>query len=213
MAKSYEEIVARVVSITAKIPAKVTASPKPLNVENVIGSARSMSSTSLMGQVPLAAVWLYCKDVNLAKKFYRDVVGLKPIPDEDGSHFDLGTIRLTLLPKGEEGVKGDGEKAQQQPQQQHLVFLVESSIEAVCQDLAKRGVKMKSKKVAEDTVGKSASFVDPDGHVIYLWQPPHRDSKNFKQVETLVKHYESVSRALADLRAYDEEARQDDDGD
>ncbi len=49
-------------------------------------------------------------------------------------------------------------------------------------------------------MGKAAWFNDPDGRVIYLWQPPSRDSKNFKGVETLVRHYESVSRALADLR-------------
>jgi predicted enzyme related to lactoylglutathione lyase len=171
-----------------------------------------------MGQLPLAAVWLYCKDVNQTRKFYKDVVGLKPISGDDsenGSHFDLGTIRLTLLQKSGDdgGVAGaknstvsSGEK------QQHLVFLVESSIEAVCQDLAKRGVKMKSKKVAEDSMGKTASFTDPDGHVIYLWQPPQKDSKNFKHVETLVKHYESVSRALADLRQYDEEAKEEDEG-
>lgn len=170
-------------------------------------------STSLFGQLPLAAVWLYCKDVKETKRFYKDVVGLRPIPDESGenvSHFDLGTIRLTLLPKSEEGNVKTGEK-QSIPAQQQMVFLVESSIEAVCRDLTKRGVKMKSKKIVEDVMGKTASFNDPDGHIIYLWQPPERDSKNFKQVEILVKHYESVSRALADLRAYDEEAKEDED--
>ncbi len=43
-------------------------------------------------------------------------------------------------------------------------------------------------------------FSDPDGNLIYVWQPPHRESKNFKNVEPIVKHYELVSRALADLR-------------
>jgi catechol 2,3-dioxygenase-like lactoylglutathione lyase family enzyme len=170
--------------------------------------------SSLIGQLPLAAVWFYCKDVNQTKRFYRDIVGLKPIEDETGEsgpHFDLGTIRLTLLPRVSDTVhhqknNNGGEKP---ADAQHLVFLVESSIEAVQRDLVKRGVKMKSKKIEEDEKGKTISFNDPDGHVIYLWQPPRRDSKNFKQVETLVKHYESVSRALADLRQYDEEAKED----
>lgn len=174
--------------------------------------------SSLIGQLPLAAVWFYCKDVNQTKRFYKDVVGLKPIQDEErsdiGPHFDLGTVRLTLLPKSTEGngVKKNGrsEKQSQVAQQQHLVFVVETSIESVYRDLTKRGVKMISKKIVEDANGKTAWFNDPDGHVIYLWQPPKRDSKDFKQVETLVRHYESVSRALADLRLYDEEAKEND---
>jgi catechol 2,3-dioxygenase-like lactoylglutathione lyase family enzyme len=169
--------------------------------------------SSLIGQLPLAAVWFYCKDVKQTERFYKDIVGLKPIEDEageSGPHFDLGTIRLTLLPREFDGSHQKNNGGEKQPADaQHLVFLVESSIEAVYRDLVKRGVKMKSKKVVEDETGKTVSFNDPDGHVIYLWQPPQKDSKNFKQVESLVKHYESVSRAVADLRQYDEEAKED----
>ena len=78
--------------------------------------------------------------------------------------------------------------------------MVESSIDAVCSDLTKRGLKFRSKKIIDDSAGKAAWFNDPDGRVIYLWQPPNRDSKGYKDVETLVRHYESVSRTLADLR-------------
>ena len=155
--------------------------------------------SSLIGQLPLAAIWFYCKDTSQTKRFYKNVVGLKPIEDESGAHFDLGTVRLTLLPRVE------GKTGEKPAASEHLVFLVENSIEAVQNDLVKRGVKMKSKKIVEDALGKTAWFSDPDGHAIYLWQPPHRDSKNFRDVETLVKHYESVSRALADLREYDQE--------
>jgi len=166
--------------------------------------------SSLIGQLPLAAVWFYCKDVNHSKRFYKDIVGLKPLEDgvETGSHFDLGTVRLTLLPAIEDGKKGKN-PAERPSSQQYLVFHVESSIESVYRDLVKRGVKMRSKSVVEDAMGKTAWFNDPDGHVIFLWQPPKKESKNFKQVESLVKHYESVSRALADLRLFDEEAKQD----
>ncbi len=165
--------------------------------------------SSLIGQLPLAAVWFYCKNVDQSKKFYRDIVGLKPIENEngqDGPDFDLGTIRLTLLPR----VDGTRQKSNdlQKPASQHLVFVVENSIETVYHDLVERGVKMRSKKITEDATGKTAWFNDPDGHMIYLWQPPKKESKNFKQVEMLVRHYESVSRALADLRQYDEEAKQ-----
>ena len=160
---------------------------------------------SLIGQLPLAAIWLYCKNINESKRFYKDVVGLKLISEEDGEnptlHFDLGNIRLSILPKAE--VKGEKADAKVAPSD-HFVFLVESAIEVVQADLVKRGAKMRTKKIIEDSFGKTSWFSDPDGHLIYLWQPPKRESKNFKGVEDVVKHYESVSRALADLRDVDE---------
>ena len=76
---------------------------------------------SLIGELPLAAVELSCKDVDGSKRFYKDVVGLKPIEEEYGSgrhkeessknvHFDLGNIRLTLSQMAVSKV-GDGGKS------------------------------------------------------------------------------------------------------
>ena len=158
---------------------------------------------SLIGQLPLAAMWLSCKSLEESKRFYRDVLGLHIIDEDEkggGIHFDLGNIRLSLISKPP--VKGNGESsgAGKLSSSDQLVFVVETAIDAVFQDLTKRGVKFRSKKILEDSMGKAAWFNDPDGRVIYLWQPPHRESKSYKDVETLVRHYESVSRALADLR-------------
>jgi predicted enzyme related to lactoylglutathione lyase len=175
-----------------------------------------MPSSSLIGQLPLAAIWFRCKNVEESKKFYGKVLGLKQIEHEvdasekganvqnGGVHFDLGTIRLSLIPK-EDGIKNGkslavGKSIEASDQ---LVFVVENSIDVVQADLIKRGVKMKSKRVIEDSLGKAAWFSDPDGHTIYLWQPPRRESKNFQEVKKLVDHYESVTRALADLREID----------
>lgn len=158
---------------------------------------------SLIGQLPLAAVKLQTKNVEVIKNFYRDVIGLKLIEeDEDKSknksvHFDLGNTRLTLTQVSQ----SKGEHAEAPTSQ--LVFVVENSIETVHADLLKRGVKFKSKKVSEDSAGKTISFGDPDGNSIILWQPPKRDTKNYKAVESIVRHYEFVSRAVADLRAED----------
>ncbi|MDG6905523.1 MAG: VOC family protein [Nitrososphaerota archaeon] len=160
---------------------------------------------SLIGQLPLAAIRLQCKDIEDSKRFYRDVVGLKSIVEEeedDGiAHFDIGNIRLTL--KQNPPAKDDGQKPATSGQ---LIFLVENAIDQVCADLQKRGVKFRSKKISEDSSGKTAWFNDPDGNIIYLWQPPKRESKSFKDVESVVKHYESISRAVADLREVEDEA-------
>jgi len=165
---------------------------------------------SLIGQLPLAAIELSCKDIDGSKRFYKDVVGLRLIEDEFGSnshkeessknvHFDLGNIRLTLS-QMESSKAGDGGKTSAPVSSRHFVFVVENAIDAVYADLTKRGVKFKSRKIYEDSSGKAVWFSDPDGNVIYVWQPPHRESKNFKDFEAIVRHYELVSRALADLR-------------
>jgi catechol 2,3-dioxygenase-like lactoylglutathione lyase family enzyme len=172
---------------------------------------------SLISQLPLAAIGLPVRNVATSKRFYKDVIGLRVIEESDSHvHFDLGTVRLFLKAKDAVGAvpapvaKGDhvqghapSPSALTADGQQHLVFVVENQIEAVYSDLAKRGVKLKPKKIVEDAEGKAVWFDDPDGHVIYLWQPPKRESKNYKDVEALVAHYESIARALADLREED----------
>jgi catechol 2,3-dioxygenase-like lactoylglutathione lyase family enzyme len=174
---------------------------------------------SLIGQLPLAAIELSCKDIEDSKNFYKNMVGLRPIDEYDGEasheeaeprnvHFDLGNIRLTLSSvspsKGGDGVKS-GHTSSASNGSRHFVFVVENAIDAVYADLSKRGVKFKSRKIYEDSSGKAVWFSDPDGNVIYVWQPPHRGTKNFKDVEAIVRHYELVSRALADLREGEEE--------
>jgi catechol 2,3-dioxygenase-like lactoylglutathione lyase family enzyme len=167
---------------------------------------------SLIGQLPLAAIEIPCKDIDGSRRFYKDVMGFREIEDElsppssrkeDDSkaiHFDLGNIRLTLSQIVSAKASDDGRSASSLNGGKHFVFVVENAIDAVYADLSKRGVKFKSRKVYEDSSGKAVWFSDPDGNLIYLWQPPHRDSKNFKNVESIVRHYELVSRALADLR-------------
>jgi catechol 2,3-dioxygenase-like lactoylglutathione lyase family enzyme len=152
---------------------------------------------SLIGQLPIAAIRLSCKNIEESKRFYGEVLGLREIEhesDNGGVHYDVGNIRLTLAE-----AKGEAKTA---PSSQ-LIFLVENAIDVVCADLTKRGVKFRSKKIVSDSAGKAAWFSDPDGNVIYLWQPPKRDTKDFREVEGIVRHYESISRALADLREED----------
>lgn len=166
---------------------------------------------SLIGQLPLAAIEIACKDVEGSKRFYKDVMGFREIEEESplGSnkeddskniHFDLGNIRLTLSQFTPVKSTDEAKTVAAVPAGRQFVFVVENAIDAVYADLSKRGVKFKSRKVYEDSSGKAVWFSDPDGNLIYLWQPPHRESKNYKNVESIVKHYELVSRALADLR-------------
>ena len=143
---------------------------------------------SLIGQLPLAAIRFYCKNMKDSVAFYKEVIGLKQVETrdikDDNAYFDLGNILLALRPK----TQSRGVDSQKQTPPDNFVFLVENSIEVVQSELVKRGAKMKSKRIVQDSNGKTAWFADPDGHVIYLWQPPRRDSKKFKEVEPVVGH-------------------------
>ncbi len=141
----------------------------------------------LLGKHLLSTVWLYSKDVAATKRFYVDVLGL-PTFDEHGgtAHFDGGGVRLSLHPLEESRKGADG----------FLVFLVEEGIETVCQELAGRGVVF-TQELHEAEFGKVASFRDPDGHSLHVWQPPPPDDPRYPTVASLVRHYESVSRRLS----------------
>ncbi len=130
-------------------------------------ATKELTRMSLIGQLPLAAIEISCKNIEGSKRFYRDVMGFREIEDDlvmpgakrdDDSkeiHFDLGNIRLTLsqFASSKSAEEGKGLAIVQTSRQ--FVFVVENAIDAVYADLTKRGVKFKSRKVYEDSSGKS----------------------------------------------------------
>ena len=60
----------------------------------------------LDGECKLATIWLFSKDTNRAREFYRDVLQMKQIEHGETNSFDGGGLRLSIhpLPKGLERV-------------------------------------------------------------------------------------------------------------
>lgn len=144
------------------------------------------------GECKLSTIWLYSKDPDKAGEFYRDMLKMRQIEHGDTNSFDGGGLRLSIhpLPKGLDRVP-NGEC--------FLVFYVKSGIEEKYEQLKKRGVKF-AEGIMEEPFGKTARLRDPDGHDIYLWQPPPRSSGKFKNVAGLVEHYEGVLSKLESSR-------------
>ena len=46
---------------------------------------------SLIGQLPLAAIELPCKDIEGSENFYKNIVGLRPIDDYEGGEASRET--------------------------------------------------------------------------------------------------------------------------
>ena len=142
------------------------------------------------GECKLAAIWLFSKDIDKAAEFYRDVLQMKQIEHGGTNSFDGGGLRLSIhpLPKG----------LKQVPNREcFLVFYVKDRLEEKYEQLRKRGARF-SEEIKDEPFGKTARLRDPDGHDIYLWQPPQRTSKKFKNVSGIVRHYENILSKLED---------------
>ncbi len=140
------------------------------------------------GECKLATIWLYSNDTEKAAAFYRDILQMKQIEHGETNSFDGGGLRLSIhpLPESRKDLP-DGEC--------FLVFYVKKGIEKKHEELKKRGVRFIG-GIEDNPYGKTAGFKDPDGHEIYLWQPPPKQSKNYKSVSGIVHHYEKILSKL-----------------
>ena len=141
----------------------------------------------LLGKHMLATVWLYCRNVQKSLEFYRDVLGLPCFDEHSGTaHFDAGGTRLSLHPADEDNLP---------PRGSFLVFAIQANIDTVYADLERRGVRFNG-QLEDKAFGRVASFCDPDGHMLFIWQPPPPNDSRYAIVAPLVHHYESLSRCI-----------------
>jgi predicted enzyme related to lactoylglutathione lyase len=144
------------------------------------------------GDCKLATVWVYSKDPKRAGEFYRNVLQMKQIEHGEINSFDGGGVRLSIhpAPKSMKEIP-NGES--------FLVFYVKEGIDAKYEELKKRGVNFAG-GISNETIGRTAHFKDPDGHEIFLWQPPSRESREFRHVSEIVNHFEGIIAKLESAR-------------
>jgi len=140
------------------------------------------------GECKLASIWLYSKDPKRAGRFYRDVLQMKQVEHGQIESFDGGGLRLSIHPAPSTMPSVPNGEC-------FIVFYVKNGLEQRCDELRKKGVEFIG-GIDGDPFGRSAHFKDPDGHEVFLWEPPSRDSKNFKHVAGIVDHYEGILAKL-----------------
>jgi len=131
-------------------------------------------------------VW-YSEDLDRARVFYRDVLGLPLLLDEGHViHFDAGTVRLAIhrCPPGESREAPEG----------FLVFGVDD-LAAAYEELSKRGAVFLGAP-AQRPYGRVAYLHDPEGHEIGLLEEPGRGTEGHRRVAPLVDRYERVVEKL-----------------
>ena len=115
----------------------------------------------------IGAVTLFVEDLGAAKRFYGEVFGL-PVhfEDEDSVVFDFGNTLVNLLETSAAGelvepatvaVRGAGARK---------VFTIEvEDVDAKCAELKERGVELLNGPMDRPWGIRTASFVDPGGHI------------------------------------------------
>ena len=112
----------------------------------------------------------YCtENIDRALKFYRDILKLKLlVQNEDWVEFAVGDQRLALrhvnpMPPKPEDSHPNGA----------MVWLEARPIEKVITSLKENNTKFVN-ELSVYSYGKTATFVDPDGNLIGLYEPPEK---------------------------------------
>ena len=112
----------------------------------------------------VAVVWMPVQDIERAKGFYRDTLGLE-ITNEDGEWAEVNADGLTIGLNGREpsGAGGTGGPV--------VTFRPEGSLEETVGDLKEQGVEVPA-EISDHPWGRVATFKDSEGNDLQLYEPP-----------------------------------------
>jgi lactoylglutathione lyase len=115
----------------------------------------------------LGAITMFVEDSARSKTFYRSVLGIDPVYEDDHSvAFDFGGTIVNLLAIAEApsliapALVGDPEAGSRF----QLSIFVDNT-DAVVAELAARGVKLLNGPIDRGWGMRTATFADPDGHI------------------------------------------------
>jgi lactoylglutathione lyase len=111
----------------------------------------------------IAVIYFYVRDMPRALAFYRDLLGIPLIGDDDWAEAPLpGGMRFALH-RAHDGI---GELSSGKI---HVDFEV-ADVDAAAERLRAAGVEVR--ETMRDEWGTAVELVDPDGYRVYLFQAP-----------------------------------------
>ena len=122
-----------------------------------------------MGSWPgnIWAITLFVEDVEAAKHFYREVFGLPIVFEDDNSAvFDFGNTIVNLLKATEAHELIEPAVVATREAGSRTQFTIKvDDVDAICAELAKRGVELLNGPIDRPWESRTACFSDPDGHI------------------------------------------------
>jgi catechol 2,3-dioxygenase-like lactoylglutathione lyase family enzyme len=118
------------------------------------------------------AITLFVEDLEEAKRFYREVFGL-PVKFEDDASavFDFGNTVINLLRSTEApGLIEPAVVASREAGSRFQFTIGVDDVDALCAELATRGVELLNGPMDRPWGIRTASFTDPGGHI---WEIAH----------------------------------------
>jgi catechol 2,3-dioxygenase-like lactoylglutathione lyase family enzyme len=120
----------------------------------------------------ISAITLFVEDVETAKRFYQEVFGLPVVFEDDNSAvFNFGHTLINLLKTTAAPELIDPAVVASREAGSRLVLTIQvDDVDAMCAELAKRGVELLNGPMDRPWGIRTASFTDPGGHI---WEIAH----------------------------------------
>ena len=113
------------------------------------------------------AITLFVEDLDAAKQFYRKVFGLPVVfEDNNSSVFKFGNTLINLLRTTAAGALIEPARVASREAGSRFVFTIHvDDVDAMCAELSARGVELLNGPMDRPWGVRTASFIDPGGHV------------------------------------------------
>ncbi|MBS4194169.1 VOC family protein [Lederbergia citri] len=119
-----------------------------------------------LGTMNVDVITLFVEDFQKVKAFYQEIFGFQAVyEDEVSSVFNFGNVSVNLLDISEShGLMKPGTIATRESGFRFLLTIQVDDVDAVCDELKKRGVALLNGPIDRPWGVRTASFIDPAGH-------------------------------------------------
>ncbi len=126
-----------------------------------------MTGTDGAWPTAIGAITLFVEDLAAAKQFYGLVFGLPVVfEDDDSAVFRLGSTLVNLLDaRAAQELIEPGAVAPRESGSRLQLTIEVDDVDAMCAELARRGVTLLNGPLDRPWGVRTASFVDPGGHI------------------------------------------------
>jgi catechol 2,3-dioxygenase-like lactoylglutathione lyase family enzyme len=123
--------------------------------------------SALLKSASIGAITLFTEDLDRSKRFYQDAFGFPVAWEDDNSavfKFENTIINLLKIPAAHELIEPGTVAGPESGSRFQLTVGVED-VDALCAELANRGVELLNGPMNRPWGIRTASFTDPSGHI------------------------------------------------